>query len=152
MEHNWASAEEKVNNQANYLQDKVVLSKEEHTALINEFNALKHKYDDICDRYRLCKDENETIRQKCAELIKENNDLEAENNKLKEELRQASELKAETIKLVEMKTARKILKKLKDISTEEMTETLFDRYKFYRIGEGGFKSVAKECGVDDGNI
>ena len=44
-------------------QDKVVLDKEEHIALINEFNALQHKYNDICDRYRLCKDENETIKQ-----------------------------------------------------------------------------------------
>lgn len=49
----------------------VVLTDEEHTALINEFNALQHKYNDICDRYRLCKDENETIKQHAVMVRKQ---------------------------------------------------------------------------------
>ena len=49
----------------------VVLTKEEHTALINEFNALQHKYNDICDRYRLCRDANETIKQHAVMVRKE---------------------------------------------------------------------------------
>lgn len=49
----------------------VVLTKEEHTSLINEFNGLQHKYNDICDRYRLCKDANETIKQNLVIKVKE---------------------------------------------------------------------------------
>ena len=49
----------------------VILTSEEYTALINEFNALQHKYGDICDRYRLCKDANETIKQHAVMVRKE---------------------------------------------------------------------------------
>lgn len=52
-------------------ENSVVLTREEYTALINEFNALQHKYNDICDRYRLCKDENETIKQYAVMVRKE---------------------------------------------------------------------------------
>lgn len=48
--------------------DKVVLSREEHTAFINEFTELKRKYEDICDRYKLCKDEIE-IEQKQKDKV-----------------------------------------------------------------------------------
>ena len=107
--------------------DKVVLSKEEHIALINEFNALQHKYNEICDRYRLCKDENETIKQHAVMTRKE----------MQEELRQASELNTENIKLEQQSTARDIINYVRYSFIHNRREFLKD-----------LEELAKQYGVE----
>lgn len=52
-----------INYIRSYLQDSVVLSREEYEMLVNQYKNLEIKYSDLCDNYRLCKDANETLKQ-----------------------------------------------------------------------------------------
>ena len=52
-----------INYIRSYLQDSVVLSREEYEMLINQYKNLEIKYSNLCDNYRLCKDANETLKQ-----------------------------------------------------------------------------------------
>lgn len=52
-----------INYIRSYLQDSVVLSKEEYEMLANQYKNLEIKYSNLCDNYRLCKDANETLKQ-----------------------------------------------------------------------------------------
>lgn len=54
-----------------YLQDSVVLSREEYEMLVNQYKSLEIKYSDLCDNYRLCKDANETLKQNIIIIRKE---------------------------------------------------------------------------------
>lgn len=52
-----------INYIRSYLQDSVVLSREEYEMLANQYKNLEIKYSNLCDNYRLCKDANETLKQ-----------------------------------------------------------------------------------------
>ena len=52
-----------INYIRSYLQDSVVLSREEYEMLVNQYKNLEIKYSNLCDNYRLCKDANETLKQ-----------------------------------------------------------------------------------------
>ena len=71
--HNIISEIEKANRAKRELQstEMVVISRVEYEALLGELYALTYKYDKLLDDYRLCKDANETIKQKYIELAKE---------------------------------------------------------------------------------
>lgn len=51
--------------------DRVVLSREEYEMLANQYKNLEIKYSNLCDNYRLCKDANETLKQKVIITRKE---------------------------------------------------------------------------------
>ena len=51
--------------------DSVVLSREEYEMLANKYKNLEIKYSNLCDNYRLCKDANETLKQKVIIARKE---------------------------------------------------------------------------------
>lgn len=67
LEHNWASAEASLNNQANYLQDKVVSTKEEYARLRN----LEINYEDTYKNYREYAIENTKLKEELAQARKE---------------------------------------------------------------------------------
>ena len=71
--HTIISEIEKANRAKRELQstEMVVISRVEYEALLGELYALTYKYDKLLDDYRLCKDANETIKQKYIELAKE---------------------------------------------------------------------------------
>lgn len=52
-------------------EDTVMLSKEEYTVLANEYKSLEIMYNNLCDKYRLCKDANETLEQNVIIVRKE---------------------------------------------------------------------------------
>lgn len=51
--------------------DGVVISREEHEMLANKYKNLEIKYSNLCDKYRLCKDANETLKQNVITARKE---------------------------------------------------------------------------------
>lgn len=71
--HNIISEIEKANRakRESQLTEMVVISRVEYEALLGELHSLTYKYDKLLDDYRLCKDANETIKQKYLELAKE---------------------------------------------------------------------------------
>jgi hypothetical protein len=52
-------------------EDSVVLSREEYETLANRYKNLEIKYSHLCDKYRLCKDANETLKQNVIAARKE---------------------------------------------------------------------------------
>lgn len=60
-----------INYIRSYLQDSVVLSREEYELLANKYKNLEIKYSNLCDNYRLCKDANETLKQHIIVTCKE---------------------------------------------------------------------------------
>ena len=52
-------------------ENSVVLSREEYEQHANEYKNLSIKYDQISDKYRLCKDANEKLKQKAISASKE---------------------------------------------------------------------------------
>ena len=73
-------------------EDSVVISREEYETLSNKYKNLEIKYSNLCDKYRLCKDANETLKQNvinagCQKVGR----LEAENERLKEVNRQPND-------------------------------------------------------------
>ena len=52
-------------------EDSVVLSREEYEQHANEYKNLSIKYDQVSDKYRLCKDANEKLKQKAISASKE---------------------------------------------------------------------------------
>ena len=51
--------------------DSVVISRDEFEQHANEYKNLSIKYDQVFDKYRLCKDANETLKQKIISARKE---------------------------------------------------------------------------------
>lgn len=49
----------------------VVISREEYEMLVNKYKNLEIKYSNLCDKYRLCKDANETLKQNVITARKE---------------------------------------------------------------------------------
>lgn len=49
----------------------VVISREEYEMLANKYKNLEIKYSNLCDKYRLCKDANETLKQNVITARKE---------------------------------------------------------------------------------
>lgn len=52
-------------------EDSVVLSRKEYEMLVNKYKNLEIKYSNLCDKYRLCKDANETLKQNVITARKE---------------------------------------------------------------------------------
>lgn len=59
------------NNYRKITEDSVVLSKEEYEQHANEYRNLSIKYEQVFDKYRLCKDANEKLKQKAISARKE---------------------------------------------------------------------------------
>ena len=52
-------------------EDSIVISREEYEMLANKYKNLEIKYSNLCDKYRLCKDANETLKQNVITARKE---------------------------------------------------------------------------------
>ena len=53
------------------IKDSVVISRDEFEQHANEYKNLSIKYDQVFDKYRLCKDANEKLKQKTISASKE---------------------------------------------------------------------------------
>lgn len=114
LEHNWASAEESLNNQANYLQDKVVLSREEYEKLKGCENTIK-RFSKIS--VTEAETENKALKEEIAIVLAQKRNIWKSYNQLKEELKQERK-----------ETAREIYQQLQGHGTTYVKKWIEERF------------------------